>query len=72
MSLRSEANAARIALTIAARSLQDKATARFQLYGPEDVRGAAIWDSAWHIDPFGANVANIPPPDPETPEERTR
>jgi hypothetical protein len=54
---------ARLALAIAAQGLRDKAKARFRTHGVEDARGAAIWDSAYYIDPFGENAVNIPPPD---------
>jgi hypothetical protein len=54
---------ARLALTIAASALREKAKARFRIYGPHDVRGAAIWDSASYIDPFDGNAVNIPPPE---------
>jgi hypothetical protein len=52
---------ARLALTIAASALREKAKARFRIYGVEDTRGAAIWDSASYIDPSDGNAVNIPP-----------
>jgi hypothetical protein len=62
MSRNLDDGSARLALSIAAQALRDKAKARFRTYGPHDTRGAAIWDSASYIDPFDGNAVNIPPP----------
>jgi hypothetical protein len=56
---------ARRALVIAARKLRDRAKLRFQVYGSDDTRGGAIWDSADFIDPFGQNGVDITIPDQE-------